>query len=91
MLRQLQHLGGWIDSVEAPARTSLREDLELQATASPENQHSSILWRSLGQQQHRHALQIGEARHDTRGALRISRNRLRIGENSRGRIHRRVI
>ena len=81
---ELQHLGRWIDSVEAPRWLVLRKHFELEAAAGADDQHPRILWSRLREQQHRHSLQISEAWHEARWALRVFGHCLWIGENIGG-------
>ena len=78
---EVQHLGGRIHAIEPPALPRLGERLDLQAAAGAEHQHPRLVGRTLGEEQHDHALQIGEAGHQTRRPFGIARDRLRVGEH----------
>jgi hypothetical protein len=51
LLRELQHGGSGINSIEPPSRLSFGEDLEFHPPAGPEDEYPRILRRALGQQQ----------------------------------------
>ncbi|MNT80738.1 hypothetical protein D3C72_2202470 [compost metagenome] len=61
--RQLQHGGGGIDAIEAPAGMGLGQRAQFQPATGTQHQDAAIARHALCQQERHHAMEARKARH----------------------------
>lgn len=82
---EAQHLGGWIDSVEAPRRLHLGEGLQFQSATGAEHRDAGVGRGLFGQQHAGHPVQALQAGHQPRGSFGVARYGGGIGERGHRR------